>query len=59
MFSFAVRSGERICPGGDHEKLLDSIATKIMTLADDYQFVCGHSEPSTIGYERTTNPFLQ
>ena len=51
--------GRTDLPGGNHQQLLDSIATKIMTLDDDYQFVSGHSEPSTIGTERTTNPFLQ
>ncbi len=51
--------GRTDLPGGNHQTLLDSIAHKIMTLDDDYQFVCGHSEPSTIGVERNTNPFLQ
>ena len=51
--------GRTDLPGGNHQQLLDSIASKIMTLDDDYQFICGHTEPSTIGLERTTNPFLQ
>jgi glyoxylase-like metal-dependent hydrolase (beta-lactamase superfamily II) len=51
--------GRTDLPGGNHQSLLESIAQKIMTLDDDYQFVCGHSEPSTIGAERNTNPFLQ
>jgi len=51
--------GRTDLPGGNHQSLLDSIAQKIMTLDDEYQFVCGHSEPSTIGAERSTNPFLQ
>lgn len=51
--------GRTDLPGGNHQELLDSIATKIMTLDDDYQFICGHSEPSTIGAERASNPFLQ
>ena len=51
--------GRTDLPGGNHQELLDSIATKIMTLDDDYQFVCGHSEPSSIGIERASNPFLQ
>ncbi len=50
--------GRTDLPGGDHQTLLDSIADKVMTLADDYQFVCGHSEPSTVGHERATNPYL-
>lgn len=51
--------GRTDLPGGDHQQLLDSITNKIMTLDDDYQFICGHSEPSTIGVERNTNPYLQ
>ena len=51
--------GRTDLPGGDHQQLLDSIAHKLMTLDDDYQFICGHSAPSTIGAERKTNPFLQ
>lgn len=51
--------GRTDLPGGDHQTLLDSIANKLMTLDDDYQFICGHSEPSTIGAERKNNPFLQ
>ena len=51
--------GRTDLPGGNHQELLDSIANKIMTLDDDYQFICGHSEPSTIGVERASNPFLQ
>ena len=51
--------GRTDLPGGDHQQLLDSIANKLMTLDDDYQFICGHSAPSTIGAERRTNPYLQ
>lgn len=51
--------GRTDLPGGDHQQLLDSIADKLMTLDDEYQFVCGHSAPSSIGEERKTNPFLQ
>ena len=51
--------GRTDLPGGNHQQLLDSIAEKLMTLDDDYQFICGHSAPSTIGAERTSNPFLQ
>ena len=51
--------GRTDLPGGDHQQLLDSIAKKIMTLDDDYQFISGHSEPSTIGAERKSNPYVQ
>ena len=51
--------GRTDLPGGNHQDLLNSIAEKLMTLDDEYKFICGHSEPSTIGAERKTNPFLQ
>ena len=51
--------GRTDLPGGDHQTLLNSISNKILTLDDDYQFICGHTPPSTIGDERRTNPFLQ
>ena len=51
--------GRTDLPGGNHQQLLDSITEKILTLEDDYQFVCGHSAPSTVGAERRSNPFLQ
>lgn len=51
--------GRTDLPGGDHQQLLDSIAKKLMTLDDDYKFICGHSAPSTIGAERKTNPYIQ
>jgi len=51
--------GRTDLPGGSHQQLLDSIASKLLTLDDDYEFICGHSEPSTIGAERKSNPFLQ
>ncbi len=51
--------GRTDLPGGNHQQLLDSISKKIMTLDDDYQFISGHSAPSTIGIERKTNPHIQ
>ena len=51
--------GRTDLPGGDHKQLLDSIDNKLMTLDDDYKFICGHSEPSTIGAERKTNPYIK
>ena len=50
--------GRTDLPGGNHQQLLDSIRDQVLTLDDDYQFICGHSAASTIGQERKTNPFL-
>ena len=38
--------------------LYDSLHTKLMTLPDDIHVHSGHGPASTIGRERTTNPFL-
>jgi hydroxyacylglutathione hydrolase len=44
--------------GGDHATLIRSIKEKILPLGDDVNFLPGHGQPSTIGVERKTNPFL-
>lgn len=51
--------GRTDLPGGNHDALIDSIKTKLMILHDDFSFICGHGQPSTIGQERDNNPFLQ
>lgn len=43
---------------GDHDALITAIKTKLLTLGNDYAFICGHGPTSTIGNERRTNPFL-
>jgi glyoxylase-like metal-dependent hydrolase (beta-lactamase superfamily II) len=44
--------------GGDHATLLKSIREQILPMGDDVAFLCGHGEPSTVGHERRSNPFL-
>ena len=44
---------------GDHQQLLTSIERELLTLPDDFTFMCGHGPGSTIGRERQSNPFLQ
>jgi hydroxyacylglutathione hydrolase len=44
--------------GGDHAALKASIKNKLLPLGDDVAFICGHGPGSTIGRERTSNPFL-
>ena len=46
-------------PYGDHAALIEAIRSKLLTLGDDYRFVCGHGPRSTIGAERRSNPFIQ
>jgi len=50
--------GRTDLPGGNHEQLITAIKTKILPLGDDVQFLPGHGNPSTIGRERTSNPFI-
>jgi len=51
--------GRTDIPGGDHAALLASIRNKLLPLGDDVAFICGHGPGSTIGRERTSNPFLR
>lgn len=51
--------GRTDLPGSDHDLLMESIATKLMTLPDNVIVLSGHGEPTTIGAERATNPFLR
>jgi glyoxylase-like metal-dependent hydrolase (beta-lactamase superfamily II) len=51
--------GRTDLPMGDHETLMRSIRDKVLPLGDEFAFICGHGPTSTIGHERTTNPFLQ
>lgn len=46
-------------PFCDHQALLNSIRTRFYTLPDDYTVYAGHMEPTTIGHEKKTNPFVR
>ena len=50
--------GRTDLPGGNSEQLMDSINNKILALGDDFTVYCGHGPETTVGKERTTNPFL-
>lgn len=45
-------------PGGNMTALLESIRAELFTLPDDTHVLPGHGEPTTIGIEKRTNPFL-
>lgn len=45
-------------PGGDYEQLIDSINQQIMSLDDDFVVYPGHGPETTVGRERSSNPFL-
>ena len=55
---FAGSIGRTDFEEGSLEQLLDGIAKKLMTLDGDTNVLPGHGPATSIGYERTTNPFL-
>ncbi|AUD03573.1 MBL fold metallo-hydrolase [Spirosoma pollinicola] len=46
-------------PYCNHADLINSIRDKFFTLPDDYVVYAGHMEPTTIGQEKRTNPFVK
>ena len=50
---FKASYGPTRFPGGDEATLLASIQTQILTLPDDTVLFSGHSEPTTVGEEKT------
>ncbi|MPR32561.1 MBL fold metallo-hydrolase [Salmonirosea aquatica] len=55
---FRQSIGRTDLPGGNMGTLLNSIRTQLFTLPDDYTVYAGHMQPTTIGYEKKHNPFL-
>jgi len=56
---FKESIGRTDLPGGDFNTLIQSIQTKLFTLDDDITVYPGHGMPTTIGYEKQYNPFIQ
>ncbi|HEY5890338.1 MAG TPA: MBL fold metallo-hydrolase, partial [Acidimicrobiia bacterium] len=56
---FAGSVGRTDLPGGSTAALLESMAARVLTLDDQVRVLPGHGDETTIGWERTTNPFLQ
>lgn len=49
--------GRTDLPGAEPDQMGPSLS-RIFTLDDDFRVYPGHMEPTTIGHERATNPFL-
>lgn len=56
---FAGSIGRTDLPGGDLATMLRSLRDEVLTLGDDTLVLPGHGGPTTIGRERTTNPYLK
>lgn len=56
---FAGSIGRTDLPGGDHAAMLRSLATKVLPLSDETHVLPGHGPTTTIGQERSSNPFLR
>jgi hydroxyacylglutathione hydrolase len=55
---FAQGIGRTDLPGGSYEVLMNSIQEGLMTLPDETLVYSGHGPATTIGRERTANPWL-
>ncbi|MBD5278439.1 MAG: MBL fold metallo-hydrolase [Bacteroides sp.] len=44
--------------GGNHRQLVDAIKNKLLTLPRDTMVYSGHGDPTTIGREADSNPYL-
>ncbi|KEI44763.1 MBL fold metallo-hydrolase [Saccharopolyspora rectivirgula] len=56
---FAGGIGRTDLPGGDHRQILRSLSSKILPMDDDVVVLPGHGPSTSIGRERSGNPFLQ
>lgn len=50
--------GRSDLPGGNQHELIDGIHEKLMVLPDNVIAYPGHGPSTTIGFERTNNPYL-
>ena len=63
MFSgdvlFAGSIGRTDLPGGSHDDMIESLRRVILPARDDLTVLPGHGPQTTIGAERSANPYLQ
>jgi glyoxylase-like metal-dependent hydrolase (beta-lactamase superfamily II) len=55
---FHLDIGRTDLPGGNHQKLIDSIRDYLFTLPDSTVVYPGHEEPTTIEEEKQNNPYF-
>ncbi len=51
--------GRTDLPGGDRSQLETSIRTRLYTLPNETLVLSGHGEPTTIGEEKESNPYVR
>jgi glyoxylase-like metal-dependent hydrolase (beta-lactamase superfamily II) len=56
---FRESIGRTDLPGGNTEQLFRSISQRLYALPEDTRVLPGHMQETTIGYERTHNPFVR
>jgi len=56
---FAGSIGRTDLPGGDFGQIIESIHARILALPDETKVLPGHGPQTTVGEERSSNPFLQ
>ncbi|HEY1765562.1 MAG TPA: MBL fold metallo-hydrolase [Opitutaceae bacterium] len=56
---FRGNIGRTDLPGGDFGQLEHSIRTRIYTLPDETAVYPGHGEPTTVGEEKASNPYVR
>ncbi len=55
---FAGSIGRTDLPGGNSQKIMESLHDRLLVLPDTTRVICGHGSETTIGRERASNPFL-
>jgi len=55
---FCGSVGRTDLPGGNYEQLITGIQEKLMVLDPKVKVYCGHGPETTIGAEKSSNPFL-
>jgi hydroxyacylglutathione hydrolase len=55
---FAGSIGRTDLWGGSFETIMKSLRERLLALPDGCEVICGHGPMTTIGRERSTNPFL-
>jgi glyoxylase-like metal-dependent hydrolase (beta-lactamase superfamily II) len=56
---FQQSIGRTDLPGGDYNTLIHSITTQLFSLPDAVTVYSGHGPATSIGFEKTNNPFLR